>query len=98
VDVQPDRSKDGRAEHALQRAHAMELVLVVDSAQGRCLALIVRHMAEVMQEAGGNKVSARARRFSKLRGLQRVLELSHRFAAVLAAAPGVEKRLDLVEG
>jgi hypothetical protein len=101
VDVQLDRIEHGVREQAAQERYRVVLVRVVDAAQrGRVVvaaALVVQQMAEVVQQAGRHQFVARARLLGEVRCLQRMFELRHRLAAVLAGAVAAEKQFDVGE-
>ena len=54
-------------------------------------------MAEVVQQAGGDELVAGVALLGEVGGLQRVLELGHRLAAVLLGAVAREQQLDVGE-
>src|SRR6185369_464828 len=95
VDVQLDRVEHAVREEPAQERQRVVLVGVVDAAQRRRLALVVEEMAEVVQQARSDERVTGVALLGQVRGLQRVLELRHRLAAVLLAAVASEQQLDV---
>src|SRR5205809_4259434 len=98
VDVQPDRLDHGGREERAKERDRVVLVLVVDAARARRVALQVQQVAEIVQQRGGDERVGRAFGFGAPRGLKGVLELRHALAAVLDVAVAAKKRLDVGQG
>src|SRR5579862_6413129 len=95
IDVQPDRLDDGGREERTDEGDREVLVLVVDSALGRRLALEIEHVAEVVEERRGDELGRGALLLGEVRALQRVLLLRDAFARVLDATVAAEELLDV---
>ena len=84
--MQDDRFGDRRAKPLRQKGRADLFMPAVDTPAGGAFEMLVNHMADIMQQAGGYHGRRGAGIFCQGRALQRVFKLADRFVAIAVCA------------
>ena len=95
--MQSDRLQHSVVKQSAQERQSDILVSIINATQRRRFALVVDHVAEVVQQRGDDQCSIGAAFSRQLCRLQCMLQLSDRLACIHAVALGCEQRLDVVE-
>lgn len=90
VDVQANGFGDSAGKVLVQKGNGAVFVAIIDASFGGVFAQVVKKMADVVQEAGGDEGVRFAGRFCPGGALKRVLKLRDGFASVLFAAASAE--------